>query len=118
MKVIISVSYGSDDPTKATLGMMAAKVAADQGHEVTIWLQGEGVHLANKFIYPTLQGVNMPPMAGVMEAVLQKNIPLWVCEACAKGRNVTPDNTVATASFKGMGDYVQAALGMEKSLHF
>lgn len=31
MKMIIAVTFGTDDPTRATLGMVAAKVAVDQG---------------------------------------------------------------------------------------
>lgn len=56
MKVIVSVSSGTDDPTRATLGMLAAKVAVDQGHEVVVWLQGEGVTIANKNVYDKIQG--------------------------------------------------------------
>lgn len=70
MKVIVSVSAGTDDPTRATLGMLAAKV------------------------------------------------PLWVCEACGKGRNVAPENWLETASYKTMGDYMGAALSFDKSLSF
>ena len=31
MRVIVAVSAGTDDPTRATLGMLAAKVALDKG---------------------------------------------------------------------------------------
>jgi uncharacterized protein involved in oxidation of intracellular sulfur len=118
MRVVVSVSYGTDDPTKATLGMLAAKVAVDQGHEVTIWLQGEGVTIANQQVYDKIQGLNMPAMKSVVEPLLSAQVPIWVCQACAKGRNVSPENWVETASYKGMGDYVQAALNMDKSLNF
>ena len=83
MKVMISVSSGTDDPTRATLGMLAAKMAEEQGQEVVVWLQGEGVTIANKNIYDKIQGLNMPPMKSVVEALLEAKVPLWVCEACA-----------------------------------
>ncbi|RAM50068.1 MAG: sulfur reduction protein DsrE [Hapalosiphonaceae cyanobacterium JJU2] len=118
MKVIVSVSSGTDDPTRATLGMLAAKVAVDQGHEVVVWLQGEGVAIANKNVYDKIQGLNMPPMKAVVEALLSASIPIWVCEACAKGRNLTPENWIENSSYKTMGDYVSAALNMDKSLNF
>jgi sulfur relay (sulfurtransferase) complex TusBCD TusD component (DsrE family) len=54
----------------------------------------------------------------IVEALLSASIPIWVCEACAKGRNLTPENWIETASYKTMGDYVSAALNMDKSLNF
>lgn len=118
MKFVISVSAGTDDPTRATLGMLAAKVAADQGHEVIVWLQGEATVIANRNVYEKILGHNMPPMKGAMEALIAAKVPLWVCEACGKGRNVGPDNFVETAQYKGMGDYVGAVAAADKNLSF
>ncbi len=116
MKVIVSITSGTDDPTRATLGMLAAKSAVAQGHDVVIWLQGEAANIASKHIYDKIQGINMPPMKDIVASLLADNIPLWVCEACAKGRNVTPENWLATATYKTMGDYVTAALAADKCL--
>ena len=38
---IISGSRGTDDPTMATLPLMAAKTAKEQGHDVVLWLWNE-----------------------------------------------------------------------------
>lgn len=46
----------------------------------------------------------MPVMKGVVEALFTAKVPLWVCEACSKGRNVGPDNWLASASYKTMGE--------------
>ena len=118
MKLVISVSSGSDDATRATLGMVAAKAAVEQGHAVTVWLQGEGVYLASRNVYPAIQGHNIPPMRDVMQALLAAKVPLWVCKACAEGRDVKPENVVPTADFRAMPDYVQAVLAADKNLEF
>lgn len=118
MKVVVAVSSGTDDPTRATLGMLAAKNCADQGHDVVIWLQGEAVHIANRQVHDSIQGINMPPMKGIIEALVSVHVPVWVCEACAKGRNVTPQNWLETAAYKTMGDYVAAALAADRVLSF
>ncbi|KPV39678.1 sulfur reduction protein DsrE [Thiohalorhabdus denitrificans] len=118
MKVVVSVTHGTDDPTQATLGVLAAKAAADQGHDVTLWLQGEGAVLANKHVYPHVQGVNMPAMKDAVEALVDKGVPFWVCKACGAARGVTEDNWVSTASYQGMGDFVGAALAADKNIDF
>lgn len=119
MKVTISVSAGTDDPTRATLGMLAAKAAREQGHEVTGVAPRRGAAVsANQHVYDKIQGINMPPMKGVVEALLAAKIPIWVCEACGKGCNVTPENMIETACYKGMGDYVALAFAADRSLSF
>ena len=72
MKVTISVSAGTDDPTRATLGMVAAKAANEQGHDVLVWLQGEAAVVASRNVYPNIRGINIPPMKDVMEALNAK----------------------------------------------
>ena len=116
MKVIVCVSSGTDDPTRAALGMLAAKAAVAQNHDVIVWLQGEGANIANKHIYDKIQGINMPPMKDIVSSLVAAKVPLWVCEACAKGRDVTQENVLETVLFKNMGDYVTAALAADKTL--
>lgn len=118
MKLIVTVSHGTNDPTRASLGIIAAKIAVEQGHEVVVWLQGEGVTIANRNVYKTILGINTPPLKDALEFLIGKKTPLWVCEACAKGRNVGPDNWVETATYKGMGDYVRAVTSMDKNIDF
>ncbi|HET8702006.1 MAG TPA: DsrE family protein [Nitrococcus sp.] len=118
MKVIITVTSGTDDPTRATLGMLAAKAAVGQGHDVIVWLQGEAVTLANHNVYLSVVGVNMPPMKDAVEFLVTNKVPLWVCQACGKGRNVGPDNWVRTASYKDMGDFLAAVLEADKNIEF
>jgi uncharacterized protein involved in oxidation of intracellular sulfur len=57
-------------------------------------------------------------MKPAVEALLAAHVPLWVCEACGKGRNVGPDNWVETATYKTMAEYIAALLTMEKSPNF
>ena len=118
MKIVISISSGTEDSVRATLGILAAKVAADQGHEVIVWLQGEAVVIANRTIYGVMLGHNMPPMKDAVNALLAKNVAFWVCEACGKGRNVGPENWVETASYRTIPEYMTAVLDCDKNLHF
>lgn len=118
MKIMITVTSGTDDPTRATLGILAAKAAVEQGHEVTVWLQGEAVTLANHNVYLSIVGVNMPAMQEAIEFLIGNKVPLWVCQACGKGRNVGPENWVKTASYKRMGDFVAALVDMDKNIEF
>jgi predicted peroxiredoxin len=45
MKVLIKSAWGSDDPTKAAFPFLHANAFAEAGHDVQIFLLGEGVSL-------------------------------------------------------------------------
>ena len=44
-KILIHIHSGPDLKNKATLGMLVAATAIKEGHDVTIFLAGDGVHL-------------------------------------------------------------------------
>ena len=44
-KFLVHIHTGPENPTKATLGCLVAVTALKAGHEVTLFLAGDGVHL-------------------------------------------------------------------------
>lgn len=45
MKMLVHIHTGPADPTKATLGLLVALTARRKGHDVTVFLAGDAVHL-------------------------------------------------------------------------
>jgi len=44
-KFLVHIHTGPSDPTKATLGCLIAATALKEGHDVTVFMAGDGVHL-------------------------------------------------------------------------
>ncbi len=44
-KFLVHVHTGPENPTKAALGLLIAATALKEGHEVDVFLAGDGVHL-------------------------------------------------------------------------
>lgn len=44
-KFLVHIHTGHSDPNKATLGLLVALTAKYEGHDVTVFLAGDGVHL-------------------------------------------------------------------------
>jgi uncharacterized protein len=42
--ILVHIHSGPDQPVKATLGCLVALTAAHEGHDVTVFLAGDGVH--------------------------------------------------------------------------
>ena len=53
---LIHIHTGPNDPTKATLGCLVAATALKEGHEVTVFMAGDGVHLLSAEQIETLTG--------------------------------------------------------------
>ena len=43
--VLVHIHTGPENPTKAALGLLVALTACKEGHAVTLFLAGDGVHL-------------------------------------------------------------------------
>jgi predicted peroxiredoxin len=41
--ILVHPTWGPEDPTRATLAFLVAKTALAEGHEVTVFMAGEGV---------------------------------------------------------------------------
>ena len=46
MRLLINVVTGPENATRAALGLLVARTAAAEGHEVRVFLGGDGVNLA------------------------------------------------------------------------
>lgn len=79
MATILSVStYGSDDPTRATLPFVAAMGAVTAGHRPQIMLAGEATYLMKDFVVEQIHGVGWPPLKELLLPIVGHGVPLYV----------------------------------------
>ncbi len=83
------INSGPDNPTKATRAMMFASRAAEEGHEVSIFLVDDAVYLTNLDLAEKLQAATGDTMMQYLQVVLDKKIPVNVCLPCAKTRKIS-----------------------------
>ena len=77
MATILYIStYGSDDPTRASLAFVAALGAIDAGHTPQITLMGEAVNVMKDEIAAAIHGVGWPPFKELLDKTIAAGIPL------------------------------------------
>ena len=76
-RILYVGTYGSDDPTRATMPFIAASGALDAGHEPGIVLMGEAVYLGNDEIVDALHGVGFPPLRQLINKALDNGVPIY-----------------------------------------
>lgn len=70
-------TYGTDDPTRATMPFVGAVGAVMQGHEPSVLLMGESVYLLRGKVMDHVQGVGFPPLRDLVDRILGAKVPLY-----------------------------------------
>ncbi len=77
LKIMMKSAWGSDDPTRASFPFVHGLVLAEAGHDVQIFLVGEGTYTMRKATVDTIQPVGWPPLSETLNKVVAKRIPIF-----------------------------------------
>ena len=77
LKIMMKSAWGSDDPTRASFPFVHGLALAEAGHEVQIFLVGEGTYTMRKATVDTIIPVGWPPLSETMQKVVAKHIPIF-----------------------------------------
>lgn len=116
--ILINNTRGKDDVERATLAFVVANAGVTAGQEATVMLTIEGVWLATKGYADGLQAKGFPPLSEVMQGFMDNGGRVWVCGACAKPREITPEQLIEGPEIVGAVAAVEALVSGAQSLSF
>ena len=96
---LIHIHTGHADPNKATLGLLVALAAKDEGHDVTVFLAGDGVHLlapANR----DLEGEGTGVIGAHLDRHAEAGTPFLVSGKSAKARGFLCFSCMRLSAFR------------------
>ena len=70
--LLIHITAGPNDPTRAALGFLVAKTAAEEGHEVNMFLAGDAVQLIRDSVLDNLVGLGTGTIREHYDAIVQQ----------------------------------------------
>lgn len=105
--MLVSCSYGNEDPERATLSFIFGNVAAAADQPTAILLTIEGVRLATRGYAEDIRKEGFPPLKEVMQSFLSNGGQIWACGTCAKPRGITEDDLVEGARIVTAAHVVQ-----------
>ena len=76
--ILITSTWGSDDPTRATIPFVAAQGFLDTDHEVGIALLGEATYLMKDYIVGQVDGVGWPPLKELFPKAIESGVSIYV----------------------------------------
>ena len=84
-RFLIHIHSGPENPTKATLGFLVAATALQEGHQVDLFLAGDGVLLLGPEALASLEGKGTGKLSAHFDAIVVSGGQLSGMSAKARG---------------------------------
>lgn len=91
-KFLFVLTRGPEDPTRAVRCFQFAKIAADKGHQTTVFLVDDAVYFANLALTERVKAPTGDELITYWRFLLDKGCPILVCKPCAETRLVAEDD--------------------------
>lgn len=88
-KLLVHSATGPENPTRAALALLVAKTAAEEGHEIQLFLAGDAVHLARAETAEATQGVGTGSVREHWAALREADVPIYLSGMSSKARGIT-----------------------------
>lgn len=89
MNMLIHITCGPTDPTRAALGFLVAKTALAEGHSVTLFLAGDAVTLLRNTELDKVEGLGTGKLREHFEAIVKAGGRFYLSGMSSKARGVT-----------------------------
>ena len=87
--LLIHLATGPENPTRAALALLVAKTAAEEGHDVNVFLAGDAVQLARAETASAAQGIGTGSFSEHWAAVREAGVPIYLSGMSSKARGIT-----------------------------
>ncbi|MEW5792259.1 MAG: DsrE family protein [Pseudomonadota bacterium] len=105
----VNITHAANDLDRATVGLVLAKNALAEGHQVTLFLSLDGVHLARADNYVDgLQEPTFPSVKELLDFLIAQKATIWVCAGCYKKRGLEETHFIPEAEIVGAGAAIEA----------
>jgi len=91
---LLIITHSTDDQDRANAAIALAVSLISDGSDVALFFTFDGALLAKRGIAETVAGRNFTPVRELFPMILEANIPLYLCGACAKTYGIGPDDLV------------------------
>lgn len=109
--ILVHITHGPEHPTRAALGFHVAKAAIDEGHEVTVFLAGDGVQLMRDGVIDHLSGLGTGKLRDLYDALAANEVQFYLSGMSSKSRGLTEGELAGkNTTFAAPSDLVRLSL--------
>jgi uncharacterized protein len=88
-KILVHVTTGLENPTRAALAFLVAKTALEEGHEVNLFLAGDAVKLLQDSVLNSITGIGTGKLSDHYKSIVKGNGRFYLSGNSSKARGVT-----------------------------
>ena len=96
-KILVHITRGPEDPTRAALGFLVARAAGDAGHDVSLFLAADGVQLLREQVLDSLVGLGTGSLRESYDALTASGAKFYVSSMSSKARGFEPGGVAEAA---------------------
>ena len=87
-RLLVQLTTGPENPTRAALAFLIARTAAAEGHDVTLFLAGDAVHLLRDATMDATMGVGLGSVREHYSALTEGGVPVLASGMSSKARGI------------------------------
>lgn len=91
--ILVHVTSGPEDPTRAALAFLVARTAMSEGHTVTLFLAGDAVGLIRDAVLDSLVGVGTGKLREHYDALVTGGARFYLSGMSSKARGLGEGDT-------------------------
>ncbi len=92
MKILVHITQGPENPTRAALAFLVAKTAIEEGHTVMIFLAGDGVQLFRTEVLDNVVGLGTGKLREHYDAIVNGGGKFYLSGMSSKVRGIIEEN--------------------------
>jgi predicted peroxiredoxin len=87
-KLLVHITCGPENPTRAALGFLVAKTALEDGHDVSLFLAADGVQLLRDAVIDSLTGLGTGSLRESYDAIVAAGGRFYLSGMSSKARGI------------------------------
>jgi uncharacterized protein len=87
-RMFVHLATGPENPTRAALALLVARTAVDEGHEVQVFLAGDGVQLVRDETAAAATGVGTGSVAEHLAALRSAGLTVFLSGMSSRARGI------------------------------
>ena len=91
-KVLVHVTQGPENPTRAALAFLVAKTAIDEGDAVTLFLAGDAVQLMRDGVLDSLSGLGTGKLRDSFDAIVKGGGRFYLSGMSSNARGISEND--------------------------
>lgn len=117
--LLVHITQGPEAPSRACLGLLVARTALSEGHDVTVFLAADGVQMVRDAVLDATQGVGIGSAREHFDAIVSTGGRFYVSKMSSGARGVTAaDLEGKPAEFATPNDLVRVTFECDRALTY